>query len=371
MADDKQVADAVAALDLGPLRERLRGKHAYLVGGAARAIAAGRTPGGDIDIAVEGEVAPIVAGLEEHGRPRTHDRFGTATVRVGEDRHVDLARTRTETYSAPGALPDVEPATIADDLARRDFSVNAIAIPLDPPHDPIDPFDGAADLAAGILRSLHPASFRDDPTRAVRAARYCARLGLQPEEATRVGLEKADLTAVSPDRRDAELARLAAEAGAPSGFRLLSEWGVLPIAEEQLELLVAIDREAGADWDPRDRVGAILAAVHGGPGLERSLELGRLEPDRPSDAVAAASGAADEILLVAAAAGGSWIGPYRREWRGVRLEISGNDLIAAGVDPGPAIGAGLEAALGLKLDGRLAGGREAELAAALRAARSI
>jgi len=371
MAGIEHVASAVAALDLGPLGERLRGHRAYLVGGAAREILAGAVPGTDVDIAVEGEVAPIVAGLEEHGRARTHDRFGTATVPLGGARHADLARTRIETYDAPGALPVVEPATIADDLARRDFTVNAIAIPLAPPHEPIDPFGGVADLEAGVLRVLHEGSFRDDPTRALRAARYGARLGLHPDEATRAGLAAADLGTVSADRRDAELARLAAEAKAPRAFALLSEWSVLPIASERLDLIAAIDSEAARGWDADARAAAIVAAATGGPVLERGLELARLEPRLASEAVGAARGADDDVLLVAAAAGGSWVDRYRGDWCHVELEIGGDDLIAAGVEPGPAIGAGLDEALRLKLDGLLEGGREAELEAALSAARAI
>jgi tRNA nucleotidyltransferase (CCA-adding enzyme) len=371
MADSKQVAEAVGALDLGPLRERLRGTHSYLVGGAARAIVVGEAPAGDIDIAVDGDVAPVVAGLEDAGTLRTHDRFETATVLLADGRHVDLARTRTETYAKPGALPDVEPAPVAADLARRDFSVNAIAIPLDPPHHPIDPFGGAADLQAGVLRALHPESFRDDPTRVVRAARYCVRLGLRPDETTRAGIETADLGTVSVDRRDAELSRLADEETASAGFRLLAEWGVLPIPPSRLDLISAIETEAGAGWGREARRAAILAVAGGGASLDRGLELATLEPDRPSTAVAAAAKAGEDVLLVAAAAGGSWVERYRREWRDVRLEIDGDDLIAAGIAPGPPIGAGLATALRLKLDGQLEGGRDAELEVALSAARAI
>jgi tRNA nucleotidyltransferase (CCA-adding enzyme) len=109
----------------------------------------------------------------------------------------------------------------------------------------------------------------------------------------------------------------------------------------------------------------------GGASLDRGLELATLEPDRPSTAVAAAAKAGEDVLLVAAAAGGSWVERYRREWRDVRLEIDGDDLIAAGIAPGPPIGAGLATALRLKLDGQLEGGRDAELEVALSAARAI
>jgi tRNA nucleotidyltransferase (CCA-adding enzyme) len=114
-------------------------------------------------------------------------------------------------------------------------------------------------------------------------------------------------------------------------------------------------------------VRAIMIAAGASPGLGRARELAAARPARPSQAVRLAAGADPGVLLVARAAGGFWIERYVREWKDVRLEISGDDLLAAGIPRGPAIGAGLAAALDRKLDGELAG-REAELAAALEAA---
>ena len=134
-----------------------------------------RPVSGDLDVAVDAELDPI---LERLGLPaRRHERFGTATVHLG-GRGIDLARTRTERYPEPGALPEVEPAGIEADLSRRDFTVNAMALPLAEPGALLDPFGGAADLRSGTLRVLHDASFADDPTRAIRAARYASRLDL-------------------------------------------------------------------------------------------------------------------------------------------------------------------------------------------------
>ncbi len=181
MTLDKDLGADIERLGLGRVGEVLAGADAWIVGGVARALAAGTEPDQDIDIAVDAELEPLLAEL---GLPATrHDRFGTAVVALDDGRHADIARTRTETYAAPGALPDVAPAPIGDDLARRDFTVNAIAIALTPPHRVLDPFAGAADLAAGRLRVLHPRSFADDPTRAIRGARYAARLGLEPDPA--------------------------------------------------------------------------------------------------------------------------------------------------------------------------------------------
>ena len=159
--------------------------------------------------------------------PREHERFATAKVEF-DGHEVDIASARSESYPQPGALPVVSPAAaIETDLGRRDFSVNAMAIPLTGEPRLIDPHGGRADLEAGLLRALHPESFADDPTRAIRAARYAARLGLELEPETEVLLRAADLDSVSADRRRAELLRLAGEETAPRGFALLREWGLL------------------------------------------------------------------------------------------------------------------------------------------------
>src|SRR5215210_1449835 len=174
-----RLAERLAALPgIERVREAASGIPAYLVGGAVRDLLLGHARA-DIDVAVEGELGELTRRLG--GEIRHHDRFATASVRI-DDLVVDLAATRRETYPRPGALPEVRPAGLADDLARRDFTLNAMALPLAEPRL-IDPQGGLADLERGRLRVLHPGSFRDDPTRALRAARYAARYGfaLDPE----------------------------------------------------------------------------------------------------------------------------------------------------------------------------------------------
>ena len=153
-----------------------------------------------------------------------HERFGTATVRVG-DLVVDLARSRAEAYEHPGALPAVTPAPIAEDLARRDFTINAMALPLTGEAELIDPHGGLDDLRAGRLRVLHEGSFVDDPTRALRAARYAARFGFGLEPRTEELLRAADLSTVSDDRVQAELRRIAAEDDPAAALALILAWG--------------------------------------------------------------------------------------------------------------------------------------------------
>jgi len=166
----------------------LGGDPVYLVGGAVRDLLLGRGRA-DIDLVVEGDAAVLASELEAD--VISHERFGTAKVRLdGHD--VDIATARSEAYPHPGALPVVEPATLAEDLRRRDFTINAMAIPLRGEPRLIDPHGGQADLAAKLLRVLHPRSFEDDPTRAIRAARSPSRPSSRRRASTRSTRSTAD-----------------------------------------------------------------------------------------------------------------------------------------------------------------------------------
>ncbi len=338
------------------------GADAYLVGGAVRDALLGREAA-NLDLVVDGDPIGLVAALGDDAV--IHDRFETATVELPGG-PVDVARARTETYPGPGALPEVSPAGLADDLVRRDFTVNAIAVPLADPGSLIDPHGGLDDLRAGLLRVLHERSFADDPTRAVRAARYASRLALEPEPATLELLRDADLATVSADRVAAELGKLAAEPDPAPGFALLDDWGLIelaPAGRELIERVTALLHEP--PWEGvAPRPAAVLTAVHGSPA---AVELAAVEPASPSAAVAAARGRTGVEQVLARALGAQWLDRYVSEWRQVRLEISGEDLIAAGVPEGPAVGRGLAAALRAKLDGE-APGRDDELRIALEAA---
>ena len=116
---------------------------------------------------------------------RAHDKFGTAVVLYGKDDRVDVVTARSESYEAPAALPTVEPGSIAEDLHRRDFTINAMAVSLKAePGLLVDPFDGRSDLEAGRIRVLHDRSFVDDPTRILRAIRYEDRYGFRMDDET-------------------------------------------------------------------------------------------------------------------------------------------------------------------------------------------
>jgi len=367
--DAQELAARVDALPgVAELRAALGGTPAYLVGGALRDVLRGASGADvDVDIAVEGDAIALARRAGE--LVRAHERFGTATVAIDGAR-IDLARTRRERYPAPGALPVVEPADIVADLARRDFTVNAMAFPLAGDRRLIDPHGGARDLRAGVLRVLHSGSLRDDPTRALRAARYAARLGMRLDPETERLVRAADLSTVSADRVDAELRLIAAEESAVGALELLADWGLAgvdPKAPGRARAALAVlELEGWAELD--HRVEVVLAAALRDPDATAAAErLAAARPARPSEATALARGRDPVELVLARAAGAEWLDRYVREWRDVRLEISGADLLAAGVPQGPAIGRGLAAALAAKLDEGVRG-REAELAVALRAA---
>ncbi|MGH2924794.1 MAG: hypothetical protein ACRDK1_02350 [Solirubrobacterales bacterium] len=347
------------------VREAASGVRAHLVGGAVRDLLLGRDRA-DLDIAVEGDVLDLARRLG--GELHIHERFGTATVRVDE-LSIDLAATRSEAYPSPGALPVVRPADLGADLARRDFTVNAMAVALSPGSELVDPHGGLADLEQGVLRTLHPGSFADDPTRALRAARYAARYGFTLEPRTEDALRASDLGTVSAQRVEAELLKLAGERAPAPGFEMVAGWGLLELAPDGVRLAAAVADLMGRDpWAGiADRADAVLAAAldAGSPAARR---LADATPSSPSEAVSLARGLGGVELALGRALGGEWLDSYVSRWRLVRLEIDGDDLLEAGVDEGPGLGRGLAAALRAKLDGEI-DGRDDELRVALDASR--
>jgi tRNA nucleotidyltransferase (CCA-adding enzyme) len=364
--DPARLPDLVDAL---PGIDALRGiaeiVPAYLVGGAVRDLLLG-IEGVDLDLAIEGDLEALADApgfeIEREGL------FLTGRLELGELK-IDVARTRAESYPHPGALPEVRPAPIADDLARRDFTVNATAFALAGDAELLDPHKGVDDLQAGVLRVLHDRSFIDDPTRALRAARYAARFGFDLEPGTARLLAEADLSTVSDDRVQNELRKIAGEENPAGALQRIVDWGVMPTLDPAAPGRVAeVTRLAStspwADWANRE-LAVELAIVRPLPQIR---ELAAATPERPSEAVRLAVPWDPSQLLVARAQGAEWLDRYAEEWRHVHLEITGEDLIAAGIPEGPAIGHGLEAAISGKLDGELFG-REEEMRIALAAAK--
>lgn len=183
----------------------------YLVGGPVRDLILNRRAK-DLDLVVEGDASELALKVTQQvsGAITGYSKFGTATIKVGQTR-LDLVTARNETYPQPGALPRVKPSTIHEDLKRRDFTINSIAIGLSRPSFGrlIDPTGGIKDLKLGHIRALHPQSFRDDATRMLRAIRYEQRLSFRIEPKTlrciRESLEENMLATISPDRLRSEV----------------------------------------------------------------------------------------------------------------------------------------------------------------------
>ena len=187
----------------------------YLVGGSVRDMLLGR-PVGDIDLVVVGdaETMAYVVAKRLSGQVVSHSQFSTAKVKV-DGESLDLVTARTERYSRPGALPQIAHGAIEEDLARRDFSINAMAVPLhlETKGGPLDLFNGKEDLQRGLVRVLHEVSFADDATRILRAVRYEQRLGFRLEERTEALLIEnlPMLDTISGDRLLREIQRWLAE----------------------------------------------------------------------------------------------------------------------------------------------------------------
>jgi tRNA nucleotidyltransferase (CCA-adding enzyme) len=378
---------------------------AYLVGGAVRDLMLG-TASPDLDIAVEADAHATARALAERlgGVVREHDRFATATVYVDTSLLIDVAQTRTETYPTAGSLPVVRPAKLADDLRRRDFTINAMAVALrgDELGHLHDPHGGRRDLDERVIRVLHDQSFLDDPTRLIRAVRYETRLGFRMDDHTerlaRDAVEIGAMKTLSGTRLRDALFLLLAEHDAPSALGRLHDLGVDRALDPALEFdpTLAASAAIGAGEVGADRVLAVLAALISrdpealSPWLE-SLGLEREQRERvrragrdaaalveglravelsPSAIYALLRDEPAEALALALAMG---VAPAPiLEWSSrlsrVRLDITGDDLIAAGVEPGPALGRALSETLRAKLDGEVAG-REEELRYALQVAR--
>jgi len=411
-----------------PLVEALAGRAEhqglalYLVGGPVRDLLLGRAIR-DVDLLVEPRGQTAAAELARRAAPRgaqvqEYDRFGTVRVSTPEA-SVDVATARREEYRHPGALPQVAPGTLEEDLLRRDFSVNALALPLRSGSARValvDPTGGEADLGAGVLRVLHERSFHDDPTRALRAARLAPRLGFHlargSRSALRASLRSGAFGAVSGDRLRREFEKLFEDShqglDPVRALRLLDDWHVLAALEPGLRLpkeaVVPLRRLgraiASPPWrGPRFRAWAAglatwwqpLAAGLRRDALERLSVRGELVerigdfPGRSRELLVALAKARGRGVVDGILAGCSeeelhalhaWAPTAERrrivrwaaEDRSRRSPVSGNDLTAAGIT-GPAVGRALARVRAAYLDGAVAN-REEALALAVEVSRT-
>ena len=389
------VLDAVAAVS-----EPYDG--VYLVGGSVRDILLGE-PNFDVDVVVEGDAIGLANELAKKldGRVRAHRTFGTAVVLYGDDGRVDVVTARSESYHAPAVLPAVEPGTIDEDLHRRDFTINAMAVSLkgDAVGKLVDPFGGRADLEAGRIRILHDRSFVDDPTRILRAIRYEDRYGFRMDDDTarlaRECIATGHVGDLSGARLRDELEALLSEGDVSHAIPRLADLG----AEQEIHPHVVADEESVRLFDrlrelnrryslgiPAWRLG-FEALGRRLPPAEIADWLDRLKIRRPdanhieraivegpriaddlsgtaADVVAAAEPHdPDAPLFALALTDAPQLHEYFDRLRGVRLEISGADLAALGLGESPRVGEILGELRRRKLNGEL-DGRESELQAA-------
>ena len=249
----------------------------YLVGGPVRDLLL-NSPLRDLDFVVVGKAPEVAGWLAEQagGRVITHPRFGTATVILDEAR-VDLVTARREIYPRPGSLPQVFPGSIDEDLARRDFSVNALAWQLTEDSSVIlDRHCGLEDLRRGLIRTLHSKSFTDDPTRLLRAVRYEQRLAFQLEEDTadqlQTAVAQAAIDTVSGDRLRHELARILEEERPGDILRRASDLGILTAIHPALGGAEYLSRWSALVAGVRERQAEASVKNATGIGSETELE---------------------------------------------------------------------------------------------------
>jgi len=356
----------------------------YLVGGSVRDLLLGR-PATDIDLVVEGDAIRLGRALTKKygGRLTVHTRFGTAQWFMPQTlspaiiglRALDLTSSRWETYKQPAALPTVHLGSLADDLRRRDFSCNALALRLDGGHfgELHDEVGGLDDLQNRLLRVLHPLSFIDDPTRLFRLIRYEGRYGFRitagtlaliPEALPGINLLSAErvrheldlvleeenvtailehmavlgiITAVNPalDWNDAIRARFENAQLPTPGLdrhpaRLLLGWclWLMSVPERWLE---SINRRLNFDARTHDVLSGASTLLAG------CQSLSGIEPSRVVAALDAIPLAAVWSVFRALPPGPvrQRLSDYLETWRHVKPKTDGNDLRSKGLPPGP------------------------------------
>ncbi|MCY4367370.1 MAG: hypothetical protein OXE17_14275 [Chloroflexi bacterium] len=361
----------------------------YLVGGPVRDWLLG-VACRDLDFVVEGDATALGRTLANRvgGRAILHNRFGTATVELGAG-HIDLVTARSEAYPVPGSLPDVVPSTINDDLARRDFTINAMALPLRGGDlTPVDQAGGQEDLKLGRIRTIHPQSFSDDPTRLFRALRYEQRLGFGLEEGTgeqfRAAVAGRYCDTVSGDRIRRELEKFLEEIDPAKPILRAVETGLLPSVFPALVQSDYVGRLAASSIDNQLMIcyplSWIVALVYplsseeaegligrlNMPGawaraVRESVKLHQLETALSGTGMAASElhrfledfeiwtiGAVARITDRAVVAGN--LERYIEEYQDLSPALNGNDLLAMGVPPGPAVGKALASLRDLRID---------------------
>ena len=383
------------------------GVRAYIVGGIVRDMILGRK-NLDIDIVTEGPAIPFAQSVAKAtgAKITVYPPFGTATLQWPFGLRLDFVAARQEFYPHPGALPKVRPGTLKDDLFRRDFTINAMAICLNKDRwgQLVDEFGGLQDAQEKKIRVLHGQSFVDDPTRILRAVRFEQRLHFTIEPGTlrflHEALREKVFANVKPPRYFTELKKMLAEEQPERHLRRLKVLGALKIVDAALKIdfrllkhiqqrlnripvdivcvrwliaLMAItETMSGAKLQRflrkfpfrKEEVESILQAARSkntlrklaAPKLSRSQVYGILKPLYWDTVVYLQFRASQKKVA-------ECIGRYLRHDARTRIDINGEDLKRLGVSPGKKIGMILEKVLFMKIDGRVKN-RKQQLAAA-------
>jgi tRNA nucleotidyltransferase (CCA-adding enzyme) len=385
---------ASALVRFGEIAEDLS-SDLYIVGGAVRDALLERTVS-EVDLLIVGDAGPFAQQAQNSGlatRVAT-SQFMTMKLRV-QDSIFDVATARRETYANPGALPAVEPADLDADLARRDFSMNAIAASLSPGDDfgtIIDPQGGLEDLERGVLRVLHSNSFRDDATRLFRAARYASRLGLRIDPGTAASIEQDShfIASISADRLRHEFDRCWAEIEPETTFEMLDRWGTLrqvhpaitwgaeinaafgnarssrPIDGDIIHTywallgMKAVSPEGAEPLVSRLNLGGNEARAIRGGSAWRTVDANRFRSTigsgtRPSEYVRILDHIDSAVVFAAIAAesdaSAEVLRSYVEKFRDVQSFLNGEDVLALGIPQGPLVGDMLRRLRDARLDG--------------------
>ena len=386
----------------GELAERRR-VSVYATGGFVRDLLLG-VPNLDVDLVVEGNAIRFAKAVAQRCKARvaTHERFGTATVAFADGHTFDVATARTESYDSPAALPTVRRSSIAQDVCRRDFTINTMAVRLNAPHfgELVDIHDGLRDLQNKIIRVLHGLSFIDDPTRVFRAIRFEQRLGFQLDRDTAVLIKEAVNMKIchrlSPSRLSAELRHVLSEREPVKILARLADFNLLQLIHPRLKWSPGLARflnvaEKAVEWHtqlclgrltspwavygmalldhlplpavqetlarltfPRRQTQAMLWVSQEGTRLLRTIE----QTVNPSETFRVLRNLPDETLVFLMAKtrserGKQNISDQFTTYQRVRPILRGNDLKAMGLEPGPLYNRILDRLLEARLNGEV------------------
>lgn len=384
---------------IGETAEKM-GCSAFLVGGVVRDLLLKRK-NIDLDIVIEGDAIKVAQACasRKKGQIQIYPQFKTATIILPNGIVFDFATSRREIYSHPGALPAVEAAPIREDLLRRDFTINALAASLHSKNfgDLLDFCGGYEDLRKKQIRVLHDQSFFDDATRILRCVRFASRFKFRIEPQTLLLLKHAlkhkVFETVKPPRYFAEFRKFFSEPRPVDALAQLAEFKGLDFISRRFEpswlslrrmqnRVLALEREVfyqNKNWSavfflglwaglPKKAISALNERFHfireesfslqglaEWPEIDKQLQRKDLRVSAIYELLDPVDLEIIYFIRVASSVNivGRRIDQFLKKWRLTKLQITGRDLQALGIQPGKEMGALLHALLLLKLDGKV------------------